>query len=182
VLKPFLIASTKSELRTVFGPVLAYGVTDATSRGAVFFQEEISKARPDQPTEPTHSFMFRLRGEHLEAFRPQLEADFIKRLARHLRSEHAGVVDCPDQKLSERVLFGLERARRYQMRRESNLATFVALMFEFAPAFDEHPHVKQILTSADVAPEDRMNVLVEEVTEDDWEAIKQSKKLSAWDE
>ncbi|MDQ3684472.1 MAG: hypothetical protein M3430_02560 [Acidobacteriota bacterium] len=125
--------------------------------------------------------MLKIRPEQIEVFQPQAEVAFIERLMAHLRQEHASVVGrLPDDVLKDMVESGLTRARQYGLTWESNLTAFVALMFEVAPNFDEHPLIQRILTDENVPPDDRIDVLIERTTEQNWEAAKEGYDADAW--
>ena len=125
--------------------------------------------------------MVRIRAEQLQAFQPLAEAAFVNRVVQHLREYHASVVErLPDDMLRERVRYGLSRARQYGLSWESSLTAFVALMFEIAPNFDEHPRIQYVLRDERVPPNSRIDALQERVSEQDWEEAEQRYDEDAW--
>ena len=132
-----------------------------------------------------------IRAEQMKAFQPVADANFIKRLVAQLRREHAEtavmlpgsvstVKQLPDETLQQLVAGGIERARAYGLSYESALAAFVVIMFEAAPNFDRHPLIQRHLKDEKTPPNERVDQLLEEATEENWEAVKKSYKSSAW--
>ncbi|MGH9900505.1 MAG: hypothetical protein ACRD68_01560 [Pyrinomonadaceae bacterium] len=135
--------------------------------------------------------MLTIREEQMRAFRPAADVVFAKRVATSVRANHgdasvrlpAGtftVRRLPEETLRRLVRGGIARAREYELSHESALAAFVVLMFETAPNFDRHPVIRRILTDENVPPNSRVDRLLEEVTEQNWEAVKQSYDAGAW--
>lgn len=181
VLKPFLFACIEQEVRYFCGPVQAYGISDAGMTKIEFIQEAISPSRNARQSERMYEFMFRLDPRHLEAFRPQAEADFARRIAKHMkRVGTPGVQGLPDKTLTQRIRVGMLRAYSYGMARESTVAAFVALMFQFAPNFDEYPKFARILNNKRIRPDDRIDEVISEASDEDWRETRRRADPSAW--
>jgi hypothetical protein len=180
VLKPFLASCSRDELYTLFGPVLAFGTTQPEAETVVFVQQT-ARLPWDRSSAGSYSFMFTLTPAHVAALEPQAEADFVRRLTEHLREERVAGAQDPDQAtFLQRVHVGLSRARRYGITWEYNLVTFVKFMFMFAPNFDEHPHVRRILNDRGLDRERVIDVIVSELSEEEWQGIEQDRDDSAW--
>lgn len=122
-----------------------------------------------------------IRKEQMEAFEPQAEAAFVDRVVMHLREEHAEAVGrLPDDVLQEMINNGLARGRKYGLSWESSLTAFVALMFEIAPNFDEHPRIQQVLRDESVPPDSRIDMLLERISDQDWEEAERRYDANAW--
>ena len=135
--------------------------------------------------------MFVIRSEHLEAFQPVADDIFASEVVNYLRENHGDaevalpngtceVADIPDDVLQEMVLTGIGRARKYGMTWESSLASYVVLMFEAAPNFDSHPLVQRVLRDENIEPDERMEQLLEQTTEQNWEAVRENYDGNAW--
>ena len=135
--------------------------------------------------------MLTIRREQLEAFRPVTEAEFTGRIADHLRSKHSRSVlrlrksptlleRLSDELLREMVRNGIERARSYGLSWESSISGFVVLMFTVAPNFDQHPIVQRVLTASEVAPDERMKLILSEMKSSNWQEAKDRYDSSAW--
>lgn len=125
--------------------------------------------------------MIRIRPEQLKIFEPVAEAGMVRRLVEHLRAEHADYVEgLPDDILSEMTRNGVARARRYGLTLESSIGAFVALMFEVAPNFDEHPLIRHALTDASVPPDERIDELPKRVPQAHWEEAGRRYDEKAW--
>lgn len=177
VLKPFISACTSQELAIFFGSVAAYGIREPQAESALFFQEVAAK--PTVP--PSQSLMFRIKESHLAALEPVAEASFLTRLVDYVRREFPAVVEeLPAGTLSGRVRIGVERARSFGIEEYQNIALFVALMFEFAPNFDQHPHINQLLLDPAILPEKRMSAVVDEISDEEWDQVEASRDGQSW--
>ena len=117
----------------------------------------------------------------MSVFQQQAERNFIDSVVKQLRTDHAEVVqDIPEDKLYKRVEYGIQRAREYGLTWENNLATFVILMFEIGPGFDKFPAFSEYLTDKTVEPDERMDVLLSETTELDWENAQEASANTGW--
>ena len=127
----------------------------------------------------------------MEAFRSVADELLARRIVDHLRKEYSNttvqlssgpqlVSEIAEDELIAMVLFGLSRARGYGISHESSLAGFVAIMFETAPNFDAYPLVQQILQDETIPPDSRIDLLLERVTEPDWEALKARYDTATW--
>jgi hypothetical protein len=132
-----------------------------------------------------------IRSEHLATFQPQADEQFIDELVEHLLDEYddvtvelpletTGIDEVPREVLREMVGKGIERARRYGLTWESTLASFVSLMFVVAPNFDEHPLIQHALTTETIAPDERIELLWEGITDEHWDAAGNSYDPHAW--
>ncbi len=125
-------------------------------------------------------------------FQQVAEVAFNRRLAEHLQQKYASfgvelpmdvttIGNLPFATLLEMVRQGIARARAYGMAFESSFAAFLAIMIEFAPNFDEHPQVQQILKDESLPPDARLDrVLDEAILEQQREEIKQNYDSGAW--
>ena len=135
--------------------------------------------------------MPQVRNEQMQAFQPEADTVFVRRLASEIRARQAETVvrlptstmpvrELPEATLREMVRDGIERARGYGMTSEAGLACFVVLMFVVSPNFDEHPAIKLRLTDEKVQADARVKGLPKTVAEPDWEAARSSYEPSAW--
>jgi hypothetical protein len=181
VLEPFLPACNELELRTFFGPVQAYGIAAKDVKQVTFFQEPSTAPAGVSVPQPSYGFMFRLRDQHIDALRPQAEAEFIVRIAAHLKKQaFPEVSTLDDEALMRRIRLGLTRARRYRMLRESTLVAYVALMFQFAPNFDELPKFAAVLADRKIPPDDRIDELVSCASDGDWQEVIRRSDPNFW--
>ena len=136
--------------------------------------------------------MLKIRSEQMKAFGPAADSAFVRRVAGYLREKHADaglqlstgvstIKEMPDDALHQIVRNGIARARAFGMSYQSDLAAFVVIMLEAAPNFDEHPLIRRILRDENVPPNSRIDRLMEQATEQNWEAVKASYDPAAWD-
>jgi hypothetical protein len=132
-----------------------------------------------------------IRSDHLNAFQSQADEQFIAELVEHLLAEYddtivelpdytTGIEEIPLAILRQMVSNGIAQARRYGMTWESTLASFVSLMFVVAPNFDEHPLIRHVLSSDAVAPDERIELLWEHITDAHWDAAGENYDPLAW--
>lgn len=132
-----------------------------------------------------------IRSEHLNAFQSRADDQFIDELVEHLLEEYGdtivqlpeyttGIDEIPLAVLREIVSNGVTQARQYGMTWEYALASFVSLMFVIAPNFDEHPIIRHILSSDAVAPDERIEMLWERITDEHWDAAGENYDPLAW--
>ena len=135
--------------------------------------------------------MLKIRPEQSEAFQPVAEAAFVAEVVDYLRKTRpqevvrfpggpTTIAEIPDEILSSMVRDGIARARKYGITWRSTLAGFVSLMFISAPNFDDHPLLKRALLDNDTDPNSRLEKLIQDSTEQNWEAVRQAYDASAW--
>lgn len=80
----------------------------------------------------------KIRKEQMDALGAKKAKRFEDRLVAHIQDEYPDVVfDMPEAQVRDRVRACLERARRYDMQTEEDLAAFTELDFELGECFDE---------------------------------------------
>jgi hypothetical protein len=125
--------------------------------------------------------MLKIRKEQMDVFQQQAEINFVHYVAKQLRNNHAEAVkDVPKDKLHKRVEYGIQRTREYGLTWKNNLQTFVTLMFEIAPDFDKFPAFREYLTDKTVEPDERLDLLLSETTEFDWEDAQEASARTGW--
>jgi hypothetical protein len=132
-----------------------------------------------------------IRPEQFEVFLPQAEAAFETRVVEYLKEEHwdelvrlpSGeflIEELPDETLLKMVRHTTSRSRRYEMEMESSITAFVVLAVVTAPNFDEHLLIRRILNDHSTPPEDRIQRLWDETTEENWAAVEENYDVKAW--
>lgn len=132
-----------------------------------------------------------IRPEQMSVINSAAEEKFARRLETHLRSyypktvvklpdQESAVKDLPEEKLNPLVKLCIERARSHGFSFESSISAFTALMFEVAPNFDAHELVQPFLTDENTEPNKRLDPLLKQLTEKDWEEIKKTYDSEAW--
>jgi len=122
-----------------------------------------------------------IRAEQMSAFAAAHAAAFGRRVAESLcRHGCPAAVELGDDALRARVEIGLRRARAYGITWERSLAAFVAWMFWIGPDFDRHPVVRRILTAEEIAPDERVELLVGLVPATVWESAREQSDPAAW--
>lgn len=133
-----------------------------------------------------------VRNEQMEVMAAVAEAGFERDTAVHIRENYAdSVVKLPDggeltvrdllpDTLESLVRTGIAKARDYEMKFRSSIATFVALMFAVSPNYDEHRLCGVLLGDEEKEPDDRMGELLRVLSEKNWEAIRKDYDPGAW--
>ncbi len=75
----------------------------------------------------------------------------------------------------------MARAKDHGLKLESSLASFVILMFEIAPNFDEHPVFKKYMNDSSVDPDDRVDRMLDQATDQDWDEARSRYDFVAWE-
>ncbi len=120
------------------------------------------------------------RRAQFEASEPLPEEVFVRQLCQFARDNlEVYVAPLDDQALAWRVGSGISRARSHGFTWQSSIATFVTLMFRFAPNFDEYPPIRAILEAADADQEGRADQLMS-VSGEHWEAVEERFDPLAW--
>ncbi len=174
VLETLLGMWSESERAMFFGPIQSIGLPNLEDLQVKFVTTEKSSPAHLISVQHPESCILHLTEEQLAKCREAIENDLIKLIYWHLRSYHSKVVQFIDKPvLMSRISHGLTRARHYQLATISDLAGFVALMFELTPHFDRHPSFAAVLSDVNLLPEQKMRRLSQVITDQEWqEALK----------
>ena len=135
----------------------------------------------------------KIRSEQRAVIEEVARENFVRRLAAHLRAVYAdAAVTLPDgtettvgglddATLDRLVRAGIARAGSHEIRLQSSVAAFVAVMFEVAPSFDAHRLSQVLLGDEEVAPDARLDELLKVLTEKNWESIRADYDPQAWE-
>jgi hypothetical protein len=134
-----------------------------------------------------------IRNEQFQVFEREAARSFIRDIARIIRENDADewvflpdgedwiqVKDLPFETLVQLVEGGIARATGYGLEDEGDLIAFVSFMFSFAPNFDSHPVIQDVLTDEDLSDDERMDQVVEVATDQDWAEVEDEYDESAW--
>jgi hypothetical protein len=181
-LTAFLPACVAHELQAFFGPVVAMGLI-ATGADKVTF---IRPAVPGDPSAASQAaanpaVFFPLRPEHVEALRRPADEALARELMEFIEQlRPAAVANLPKDVFMKRVLVGIDRARQYKFLRKSSVASFVTLMFDIAPNFDEQPGIQAVLTDPRYSPDLRMDMLIGRTRAEDWNEAESRADAKVW--
>jgi hypothetical protein len=114
--------------------------------------------------------MIRIRPEQLHVLDAEMERRFAVSLAKLIRDTYAAdVAELDDDALMALVIEGIHRAEAYGFDSDDDVRTFVRLLFTVGWHFDEHPAIAAVLQASDLRDEERMSILFESVTREEWE-------------
>ena len=138
--------------------------------------------------------MLNIRNKQLNEFEARALERYIRDLTEYVRREEGEeevfpsggsnwvqVKDLPEEALLRMVKAGVVRARNYGLMLDCDITAFVSLMFAIAPNFDTQANIQTLLSDPEFSPEERMELLVDLATEEDWEQAEQSYDESAWE-
>ncbi len=120
------------------------------------------------------------------------QENFVRRIADHLLAEYpkANVIlpgdekftvdELPEETLHELVRTAIARAQGHALTFESSIAAFTAVMFEVSPNFDTHRLCQVLLNDDEVEPNNRLDELLNVLTEKNWESIREDYDPQAW--
>lgn len=124
--------------------------------------------------------MFVIRPQLMEAFEQAACDEFIFRVCDYLRRHHARAVAAySDDQLEPMVRVGVRRARSRGLTLENKIGFYVALMFEIAPNFDEHPAVRELLGAGENV-DASMDLLPVHISEEQWQEANDQADPRVW--
>lgn len=92
------------------------------------------------------------------------------------------IAGIPAAVLRDRVVLAIAHGRSYGMRSGMALLQFVWLMLAYGPDFTGHPRIKRILADAAIAPDDRVDALLQGLPGRVWEELEILADDDAWPE
>lgn len=126
--------------------------------------------------------MLVIREEQMKVFDAAAEASFERRLAALVREIQPELVsELDEDDLLACVQAGIERARGHGLGGEQSIGIFVGWMLEIAPNFDEQPNIRRLLTYPGLEPEQRLELVEQLATEEDWDQAAEMYNEDAWD-
>ena len=133
-----------------------------------------------------------IRSEQMLVVETVAQENFVRRIVTHLLKEYPKAIvtlptdekftvdELPEERLDDLVRTGIARARGYGLTFESSIAAFTAVMFEVSPNFDQHRLSQVLLNDEHIAPDARLDELLNVLTEKNWESIRQDYDAQAW--
>lgn len=168
VLEVLLNTWTAKERQVFFGPVDAFGLPSLDTMDVHIVQNPDGRSVRKMPD--PEDCLLTLAPEQLAACAEAIDRDLVKVIYWHLRNYHAKSVQHIEKPtLENRIVFGIQRARKYSLNTISDLAGYTALMFELAPNFDEHPSFRRVLQDPVLPPEAKMKRLSQVITDQEWD-------------
>lgn len=127
--------------------------------------------------------MLTIRPDQMSVFDEQAERGFVDHLRELVKRQGAPLPPGTDDiRLTEMIRHGIARARSHGLTWESSIGKFVGLMFAVAPNFDEYPPIRAILSNPRVPPNERVALLMDRVTPEQWSGASRRYALPAWSE
>jgi hypothetical protein len=127
--------------------------------------------------------MLIIRKQQMEVFKKAGEKKFVDELSQTARENHADAVeDLSDEELKKYVEIGIARARGHGLLSEDAITAFVRLMFDIAPNFDEQTNIARMLKDERLEPDDRIELVLEAASEEDWAEAESLYDENAWEE
>lgn len=125
--------------------------------------------------------MLIIRPEHIAAFNPQADDEIEDFILGCILENHLDlVIEMTDEDRRLCVRSGMKRARQYEIKEAADLATFICLMLEFAPNFDEHPLIKKILTDTAIDGSAKIREVINSTTDAAWQDTIDNYDERAW--
>ncbi len=110
--------------------------------------------------------MFVVREHHMQALEEGFRETFEDRMVLHVQAKFPSQADeLGEKQLRRRIQDGIERAERYEIRAQSEVARFIRFMFGIRPDFDtsrKTPWARPILEETDVPAARRLDRVREE--------------------
>lgn len=122
-----------------------------------------------------------VRNDQISALEIGPDRDFHRRAFRYVQLRYPGFQDAlGDEPLRQMVTRGIARARTHGLTWESALVRFLELMFSLAPNFDELPAIRSKMRDESLPPEERLNVVIDKTTYEEWQAVCRNYDPMAW--
>ena len=133
-----------------------------------------------------------IRREQIDVMAAVSEANFERAIARDLLSNYGDsivrlpeggeflVTDLPQETLERLVRVGIDKARRFEVTRQSSIAGFVAMMFSSAPNFDANRLCEVLLSDEEKTPDERADEIPNVLSEKNWDTIRHDYDPQAW--
>jgi hypothetical protein len=116
-----------------------------------------------------------------ERFLRQQEEELARKIRDDLKQHHPHTIEgVSPAELAWRIRNGMDRAKKHGFTKKYAIALFVELMFLCSPNFDEYPPVVAMLKRGDVEPDERIDLIAGEMTEDQWQGARRRYRHSAW--
>ncbi|WP_441286638.1 hypothetical protein ACSRUE_30445 [Sorangium sp. KYC3313] len=111
----------------------------------------------------------------MEILRTDVESRFCNLVVEEVRRRYPdATAPLSEGEILAHVRSGVERARGHGLTWMSSIASFVELMFDVGPRFDEHPAVLRLLEDDDLPPDLRVEALVHRLTEQEWREVRRA--------
>jgi len=124
-----------------------------------------------------------LRSSQIQVFAKTREEECARKIRLDLEANHTSkIAGIPDERLDRMIRNGIGRARSHKLTKQYTVAMFVELMFIVAPDFDEYPPVATIFRRRDLDPDDKIDIIIESTSEEQWEDAKLRGNPAAWQE
>ncbi len=176
VIEVLLRTWNEKEVQTFLGPIELLGLPNLDSIDVVLLKNTSVKQMPS-PEE----CLLSLSASQLQSCSDAIDQDLVKIIYWHLRNYHAKSVQYLEKEvLEERITKCITKARRYSLNTIADIAGFVALMFELAPNFDEHPSFARVLLDDRLSAESKMKKLSEVITDREWDEALDLYDRSYW--
>src|SRR4051812_4989510 len=108
--------------------------------------------------------MLKLDRQQLEAMTLRDPERLVDTLLRYVKRTQVDMIrDIDPFSLRKMVENGITRARSHGLARLDDLATFIGLMFEIGPNFDEQPDIRRVLDEPSIPADRKIAVLMERV-------------------
>jgi hypothetical protein len=182
VIEFFLPICSAAELKAFFGPIMAYGVSEPGLKEAKFWQEATDwNSMQMSPPRVEMRPYFRIRPEQEKEFEKYADLVFLRETVLYVKEQHAEkVAGLSETIIQQRVKTAIDRAKSFGLRLEDSILFFLALMFDIAPNFYEQPGIHKALTTGERSPDLRMDELLDNTTDDDWDQAEESYDEGKW--
>lgn len=182
VLRVFLPTCRAEQLILLDSPVSSLGILEGAGTAMLWRRHTSSEKSSCVSVAGGSCSLLNIRQDQLDAFSPLSEDAFVEETIAYLKEQRPEIIEgLPENVLTQRVRIGFARARSYGLKLEWTLTAFIATMFSVAPNFDEQVNIHRALIDKRVAPDDRMDLMLEVTSEQDWDEAEQAFDPKAWE-
>lgn len=109
------------------------------------------------------------------------DEQLVRTVLAHQQREYSNLLNgMPEDIQIDMIRSGISKARSYGLERAGNINAFVAIMFEIAPEFDRQPDIQRVLTDSAIAPENKIQALMDRVPAQAWEDAGKNISSQTW--
>lgn len=128
--------------------------------------------------------MLVIRQEQMNVLIKGSDDEWVETLVSQVKDEDPEIAKTyDDDALRSMVRVSIKKAERYGFTSADDQASFVSIMFEVAPNFDEQDEIRAVLSEDDLKPSYRLEKLWSNaVPEEAWDKAEENYKEEAWKE
>ena len=125
--------------------------------------------------------MLVIKKAQIQNFIAENDAELVRLIRQIMREICPGRVEgYSDRILDGMIRIGIDRAKKYEFENAETIASFVSVMFEISPTFDEQKEITDVLNDTNYPIDERFSQLWERIDDKIWQAAENSYDAKFW--